>query len=220
MAIEASFTIEQADFPLSAVFENLPEATIELDRVVPTSNAVIPYFWIYADDTANLTTDLSEDIGVDQVKIIDEVEDQIFVRIDWNLDHESVLTAIVNTDVTLLSGIGNNEQWTFEVRASAQEEISEFQTYCHDRDIPLQLTQLHALASLDSDREFDLTEGQQQALVLAYSRGYFDSPRDATQEDLADELEITRQAVSSRLQRGIRRLVASTLIAAEERPMG
>lgn len=216
MAIEASFTIEQADFPLSAVFENLPNATIELDRVVPTSDAVIPYFWIYADDTANLTTDLSEDIGVDQVKIIDEVEGQIFVRIDWNLDHESVLTAIVNTDVTLLSGIGNNEQWTFEVRASAQKEVSEFQTYCLDRDIPLQLTQLHALASLDSDREFDLTEGQQQALVLAYSRGYFDSPRGATQGDLADELEITRQAVSSRLQRGIRRLVASTLIAAEE----
>lgn len=216
MAIEASFTIKRADFPLSAIFENLPDATIELDRVVPTNQAVIPYFWIYADDTVNLTTDLSQDIGVDQITIIDEVEGQIFMRIDWNLDHESVLTAIVNTDVTLLSGTGNNEQWTFEIRASTQEKISEFQTYCLDRDIPLQLTQLHALASLDSDREYDLTEGQRQALVLAYSRGYFDSPRDATQTDLADELEITRQAVSSRLQRGIRRLVASTLITTEE----
>lgn len=216
MAIEASFTIEQADFPLSAVFEQLADATIELDRIVPTSDAVIPYFWIYADDTDALTTDLSEDIGVDQITIIDEVEGQMFVRVDWNLDHESVLTAIVNTDVTLLSGFGNNEQWTFEVRASEQQEISDFQTYCQEQNIPIELTQLHALSSLRSDREYDLTEGQREALILAYSRGHFDSPRDATQDDLADELGITRQAVSSRLQRGMRRLVASTLVTPQE----
>ncbi|WP_226008043.1 helix-turn-helix domain-containing protein [Natrinema salinisoli] len=217
MTIEASFTIDQSDFPLSAVFEQLPDSTIELDRVVPTSEAVIPYFWIHADDTAKLTTDLSNDLGIDQVKVIDEVEEeQMFVRIDWNLAHESVLTAVVNTDVNLISGIGNNEQWTFEIRADEQQEISDFQTYCQDNDIPIELTQLHALSTLKSDREYDLTEGQRSALVLAYSRGYFDSPRGATQDDLADELEISRQAVSSRLHRGLRRLVASTLITSDE----
>lgn len=216
MAIEASFTIQQDDFPLSGVFEQFSDATIELDRVVPTSDAVIPYFWIYTDDSEDLTTDLDEDAGIEQLNIIDNVEGQIFLRIDWNLAHESVLTAIVNTDVTLLSGRGNAEQWTFEVRASEQQEISDFQTYCREQEIPIELTQLHALSSLKSDREYDLTEGQRKALVLGYSRGYFDSPRDATQEDLADELEITRQAVSSRLQRGLRRLVASTLITPGE----
>ncbi|WP_276255493.1 helix-turn-helix domain-containing protein [Halomontanus rarus] len=216
MAIEASFTIDQEDFPLSAVFDQLADATIELDRIVPTNEAIIPYFWIYADNTDDLTTDLSDDIGIDQLKIIDEVEEQMFVRIEWNLDHESVLTAITNTEVDLLSGIGDAEKWTFEIRADEQQEISNFQTYCREHDIPIELTQLHALSTFKSDREYDLTEGQRTALVLAYSRGYFDSPRDATQDDLAAELEITRQAVSSRLQRGIRRLVASTLITSQE----
>ena len=105
---------------------------------------------------------------------------------------------------------------TFEIRADNQQEISDFQAYCKAYDIPIELTQLHALSSFKSDREYDLTEGQRTALVLAYSRGYFDSPRDATQADLADELEISRQAVSSRLQRGVRRLVASTLITSQE----
>lgn len=216
MAIEASFTIDEADFPLSAVFDQLPESTIELERVVPTSDAIIPYFWIYADDTAALTTDLSEDLGITDVKIIDEVEEQMFVRVDWNLDHESVLTAIVNTDVDLLAGIGDEEGWTFEVRASEQAAISEFQNYCQDHDIPIRLTALHALSPLSSDRQYDLTEDQRETLVLGYSRGYFDSPRTASQDDLADELEITRQAVASRLQRGLRRLVASTLITKQE----
>ena len=216
MAIEASFTVEHADFPLSAVFEQLTDVTIELDRIVPTGEAVIPYFWISADDTGKLTTDLGADLGIDQVKVIDQVEKQMFVRIDWNLAHESILTAIVNTGITLLSGIGKEKQWTFEVRASEQQDLSDFQTYCQDHDIPIELTELHAISSLRSDREYDLTDGQRNALVMAYSNGYFDSPRDATQADLADELGITRQAVSSRLQRGMRRLVASTLITPEE----
>ena len=216
MTIEASFTIDRSEFPLNTVFDQLPDATIELDRVVPTSEAVIPYFWVHADDTATLTTDVSDDRGVDQVKVIDAVEGQLFVRIDWNLGHESVLTAVVNTDVNLISGIGDAKQWTFEIRADNQQEISDFQAYCKKYDIPIELTQLHALSSFKSDREYDLTEGQRTALVLAYSRGYFDSPRDATQADLADELEISRQAVSSRLQRGVRRLVASTLITSQE----
>lgn len=212
MAVKASFTTDQADFPLSAVFEQLSDVTIELDRVVPTNDAVIPYFWISADDTEKLTTDLSADIGIDRVKIIDQVEKQMLVRVDWNLDHESLLTAIANADVSLLSGMGNSEQWTFELRASEHEGLSQFQTYCRERDIPIELTELHTISPLNADQEYDLTDSQKKLLVVAYSRGYFDSPRGATQDDLADELEITRQAVSSRLQRGIRRLVASTVI--------
>ncbi|WP_336327561.1 helix-turn-helix domain-containing protein [Halovenus sp. HT40] len=216
MAIEAAFTIRQENFPLSAVFKQLTDVTIELDRVVPTGDAVVPYFWISADDTDKLTTDLSADLGINQVNVIDQVEKQMLVRIDWNLGYESVLTAIVNTDITLVSGTGTDEQWTFEVRASEQEDLSEFQTYCRSNDIPIELTELHAISSLRSDREYDLTDGQRKALILAYSSGYFDSPRGATQDDIADKLGISRQAVSSRLQRGTRRLVTSTLIVPEE----
>lgn len=216
MVIKASFTTDPTDFPLSVVFEQLMDVTIELDRVVPTNDAIIPYFWISADDTEKLTTDLSADIGIDQVKIIDQVEKQMFVRVNWNLDHESILTAIVNTDVSLLSGMGNSEQWTFELRASDQGALSDFQTYCREHDIPVELTELYSISPLTSDREYDLTDSQRKTLAMAYSRGYFDSPRGATQSDLADELGVTRQAVSSQLQRGIRRLVASTLISPDE----
>lgn len=216
MTIDATFTVDRDEFPLSTVFEQLPDATIELDRIVPTSGAVVPYFWIYADDTGDLTENLKEEVGIDSVQIIDELEEQMFIRVEWNLDHESVLTAFINTDVTLLSGRGDAEGWTFEVRASKQQPISAFQTYCTENGIQTELVELHAIASLKSDREYDLTEGQREALILAYSRGYFDSPRSATQEDLANELEISRQAVSSRLQRGFRRLVASTLITPQE----
>lgn len=218
MAIEASFTVDQTDFPLDIVFDVFPDATVELDRVVPSVECAVPYFWIYAEDIDEFTGDLSRDEEIDDTKIVDEMEDQLLVRVDWDLDHESVLTALVNTDITLLSGLGDEEEWTFEIRSGNQRQLSNFQSYCRENDIAIELDQLHALSSIQSDREYDLTEGQRTALLLAYNRGYFESPREATQADLAEELEISRQAVSSRLQRGIRRLVASTLVTPESDP--
>jgi predicted DNA binding protein len=211
MGLEASFTVEDSEFPLSTVFEQLSSATIELDRVVPTTTAAIPYFWIYTDDTARLTTDLADEAGVNNITVIDQVEEAMFVRIDWNLDHESVLTAIVNTGVTLLSGEGRGGKWVFTLRARDQAELSTFRTYCRDHDLPVEFTRLHSVSPLTDGREYNLTADQRTALELAYNRGYFDSPRGATQEDLGDDLDITRQAVSSLLKRGIGRLVASTL---------
>lgn len=216
MAIEASFTVEQSDFPLTAVFEDLNGATIELDRVVPTADAAVPYLWIHGGTPSDLTTDLSADAGIDEVTVVDELADRFLVRVHWNLDQRSVLTAIVETDVVMLSGVGSEERWTFEVRASEQDELSAFQTYCREHDVPIELTQLHELSAAESRSEYDLTDAQRHVLELAYANGYFDSPRAASQADLAAELGVSRQAVSSRLQRGTRRLVANTVVAPGE----
>jgi predicted DNA binding protein len=215
MGLEASFTVEDSEFPLSTVFEQLSSVTIELDRVVPTTTAAIPYFWLYTDDTSKLTTDLADDIGINQVTIIDQVEEAMFVRIDWNLDHESILTAIINTDVTLLSGKGHGGRWIFDIRARNRSELSSFQTYCRDHNLSIELTEINSVSPLEDSQEYNLTADQRTALELAYNRGYFESPREATQEDLGDELDITRQAVSSLLQRGIDQLIASTLVTTE-----
>lgn len=216
MGLEATFTVDDSEFPLSAVFEELSSVTIELDRVVPTTTAAIPYFWIYTDDTTKLTTDLAGDLGVNQITIIDQVEEAMFVRIDWNLDHESVLTAIINTDVALLSGKGHGGQWVFNFRANDQSELSTFQTYCRNHDLSIELTQLHSVSPLKDGQEYNLTAGQRVALELAYNQGYFESPGRVTQEDLAADLDITHQAVSALLQRGIGQLIASTLATTQE----
>lgn len=216
MAIEASFTATEGEFPLAELFSKFPAAQIELDRVVPTNDVLIPYFWLKRDDTAEISLEGIDHPGIDDLRIVDDVDGEIFVRIDWDFEYESVLTASLETGVALVSAVGREGKWTFEVRAERQQAISEFQAYCTDHGIPIELAQLHALSPLQSGQEYDLTEAQREALTLAYVHGFYDSPRTVSQAEVADELDISRQALASRLRRGTRRLIASTLIGSSE----
>lgn len=212
MAIEATFVTTEGDFPLSEVFSKFPSSEIELDRVVPTNDTIIPYFWLRNFKSEDIEMKGIEHPGIISLRVIDDVDGEVLVRIEWESEYKNIITAILETDVELISAIGQENNWTFELRSKDQQGVSDFQSYCHQWDIPVKLNQLHALSPLHSGQEYDLTEAQREALTLAYSKGYYNSPREVKQEEIAEELEITRQAVASRLQRGTRRLIASTLI--------
>ena len=133
------------------------------------------------------------------------------MRAEWERAYVGVLTALAETHLVVLSGVGTNDGWKFEVRGERREDIGGFRTYCQDNDIPIDIITVHALLPIQG-AGYELTDAQREALVLAYERGYFDSPREASLEDVAEELGITQQSLSSRLRRGHRRLIAATLI--------
>lgn len=212
MAIEATFTATEGEFPLAAVFSEFPTAEIELDRVVPTDQFIVPYFWVRDAEIETISMENVTHPGIHNIRVVDNVDGAAFIRIDWDLAYESVLTAIIETNVNLISALGSENQWSFEFRAASQQELADFQAYCRDHEVPLELTKLHALSPLESGQEYDLTDAQREAMTVAYTLGYFESPREATRQDVANELGISPQAVGSRLQRGTRRLISSTLM--------
>jgi len=50
MAVIAEFSVDHVDFALESVFAAHADATVELDRVVPTDEAFLPYFWVWDAD--------------------------------------------------------------------------------------------------------------------------------------------------------------------------
>lgn len=216
MATEATFTVPSEQFPLGTVFEQLPHVTVELERIIPAREAVIPYFWVRGTDVSDIETAFTEHPGVSRIQFVDAVDGEQLLRIEWAMDYDDVLTTLAETDVALIEAFGTDQQWTFDIRGDDRRDIAAFQTRCRELDIPITLTELHALTPLESDTEAALTETQQAALALAYERGYFNSPRDVTMADLGDELGITQQAVASRLRRGIKHILGNTLSEVEQ----
>jgi len=216
MATEATFTVPSAQFPLGTVFEQLPDVTVELERIIPAQDVVIPYFWVRGTAVDNIESAFRHHSGVRNIQPVDSVEDQYLLRVEWTLEYNGVLSTLVETNVPLIEAVGTTEQWTFDIRGDDRRDIAAFRERCRELDIPVTLTKLHALTPIESETEAGLTDTQQEAVVLAYERGYFDTPRDVTMEDLGDELGISQQAVASRLNRGISAVLGSTL--AEFRP--
>jgi predicted DNA binding protein len=210
VATVAEFTLRSHEFPLGTVFAELPDVTVQLERVVPDARGVVPYFWVRGTETDSIVDQFSAHPGVEDIQFVDEIDGEYLMRCQWVSEHDSVLDALVDPEVVLLSAVGTDDKWTFELRGESRQAIATFRNYCQEHEIPITLTELHALQPLAA--RHDLTEKQREALIRAFERGYFDSPRETTLEAVADELGITQQSLSSRLRRGNRRLIEQALV--------
>ncbi|WP_339104545.1 helix-turn-helix domain-containing protein [Haloterrigena salinisoli] len=213
MATEATFTVPSDAFPLGSVFERLPDVTVELERIIPARDVVVPYFWVRGTEVDDIESAFADHPGVEDIRLVDSVGDEYLLRVEWSLEYDGVLSTLTATKIPLIEAVGTNRQWTFDVRGDDRSDIASFQRRCRELDIPITLTKLHALTPIETDTESALTDPQREALVLAYDRGYFNSPREVTMAELGDELGISQQAVASRLRRGIDRILGRTLSA-------
>jgi predicted DNA binding protein len=210
MVTVMEFTTPAAEFPLGSVFDDLPGVTVELERLIPHETLVIPYFWVRGADAEAIEAAFRPHAGVADIRLVDSVGDEHLMCAEWEPEYLGVLSALAKANIVVLTGIGTKDGWRFEVRGESQEAIAEFRTYSQENDIPITITAVHAMLPVQGVG-YELTDTQREALVLAHERGYFDTPREASLEEIADELGITQQSLSSRLRRGHRRLIEATL---------
>ena len=211
MTTIAEFGFDAESFPLGGLFERFPTAEIELERLVPTTDAAFPYFWVRDADPDAVVPTVGDHEAIAELSLVGSVGDDGLFRAVWNVDAPGIVRGIVETGITLLSATATEAGWTFKFRAADSATITSLQRYCADQAIDFRLKRLYTLSETGSAAERGLTEPQREALLLAYERGYFDEPRQVTLESLAADLGITRQSLSGRLRRGHRRLVADTI---------
>lgn len=215
MAVFAEFTVPGEALLLGGLFEEDSGVSIELDRSVPTQDTFVPYVWLRNCDGAEIREVLGNQRALETVEVIDEVDDVVLARIDWNRTVQGFFGCIGETDVSLLRGRGTNGEWDLEIRSSNREHLSAFQQCCTDRGIPTELNRIHTLAEMNTGYQYDLTPEQREALVLAFREGYYADPSETSLEALAAQLDISRPSMSARLKRGYRNLVGSTLATHE-----
>ncbi|WP_132057902.1 helix-turn-helix domain-containing protein [Halorussus amylolyticus] len=211
MATIAEFSIPADDFPLGHIFESLPDVTIEIERVVPTEDAILPYFWVRNVSVERVRETLEARGALQSFAVVDDLGTQGLFRANWDANVEGVLTGIVDAELTLLSATGTQEEWIFEFRAEDTDRIAAFQQYCTTHDIDIELSRLHAVGGRNGTNQYSLTPEQREALLLAYNEGYYETPPQTNLAELAEKLGIARQSFTDRLRRGYKNLLGDTL---------
>ncbi|QLD89545.1 helix-turn-helix domain-containing protein [Natronomonas salina] len=216
MATEATVTVPADQFPLGTVFAQLPDVSVELERLIPSRDVVIPYFWVRGTEVEDIEAAFTEHPGVKDIQLVDSVQDEYLLRVEWSLEYDDVLSVLTETDIPLIKATGTNKEWTFDIRGDSRSDVAAFHSRCREVGIPVTLTALHDLTPVETETEAALTDKQEEALVLAFDRGYFETPREVTMEELGDEFGISQQAVASRLRNGIKHILDDTLPETEQ----
>lgn len=94
----------------------------------------------------------------------------------------------------------------YAVTIPARATLSRVVERLRDADATVSVTRIRSHSDGDTATPL-LTDKQREALETAVEAGYYDRPRGATLEDVADELDITRAAASHRLHSVRRRLI-------------
>lgn len=214
MTAIAEFTLLPTAFPLGRIFEEYPTVRLRLDCVIPTHNTVLPYFWVNAPDSelTDILSTFETFKEIQSVELLDEFDERALFQIEWNPNYFGLMEVLARIDVTVLSASGSTHGWLFELRAADRSAFTSFQQECQRRDIPVSLAQLSALSELSIGTVHCLTPEQRAALEPAYLEGYYDDPRETNLESLAEQLDISRQALAARLRRGYRALIEQGIL--------
>ncbi|WP_380677052.1 helix-turn-helix domain-containing protein [Salinigranum sp. GCM10025319] len=112
-----------------------------------------------------------------------------------------------------LSAERDAARWTVEGYFPDRSVLRDLAAGCESNGVTFDLLEVSDTDRLQDARQFDLSDVQLQTLLTALNRGYYSVPRQVTLEELAASLDVSHQAVSERLRRGVDSLLRSTVAA-------
>lgn len=214
MSTVIEFTVPASACALGRSLGGEPKALLELDRIVPTDDTVMPFFWVWNRDPERFAAATEREDAITELSVVDRVEDGTLFAARWNRESAGTLFGIARTGGTLLGARATCEQWRFEVRFDDRADTAEFHAFCREQNVPLSVERVTTAPVPDGER-YGLTGEQREALAVAYRRGYFEEPRRATLGDVAEEIGISARALAGRLRRGQATLLEHTGLSAD-----
>lgn len=224
--VSTHLAIPPDEFVLRETLNAVPDAEFTCERVAEGGpGSVLPLVWVRGASRAELDAAFADDPSVERASLLTEAEDRWLYQIQWDGSANILIRTVANSGGTLLDLSGEDRGWSLHLLYPSRSDFSDAMAFYEAHDVPFEIESIH---ELDADRNREsgivsersgvamnrgLTSKQTEALLLAYERGYFEVPRETTVEELADELDVSHQAVSELLRRGCRELLGNTLFA-------
>ena len=122
--------------------------------------------------------------AVRDIRVVDGVDNKYLMRCQWVSEHDSVMDALVDPEVVLLSAVGTADGWSFKIRGESREAIAKLQQFRAGNDVPITLAEIYSVRA--QSPRYELTDKQREALEMAFRYGYFDTPRESTLEQISN----------------------------------
>lgn len=220
MAIVTEIRFAHEHGALADTLKSLPDATVQVIREASTDPSQSVYFLRFdVEDPDAVRVTLEEDHTVDTASQMPEFDEQQLWGIEFAAEAK-----LLGPQVTTVGGFvvdarsstavveprGWRERWLLPHR----DALNEIWEHARSEGFDFEILELHRQNGTDMEYPgpHKLTDEQRTALKTAYELGYFNEPREAWLEDVAETLDISPSAVSGRIKRGTKALIEGTLI--------
>lgn len=207
----ATFYLEHEAVALADAFAEVPEMEVEAERIAAHSTEwTMPCLWVAHSEFETVDTALKGDPSVDTIIEMDEFDGEKYYHVEWSRDVEDRVNAYVDKEGSILRAEASEAGWRLRLRFVNRGQFDVFRDYLSDQSYAFHLVDITEPGTPRLSFG-ELTPKQRTALVTAFERGYYNIPRDATGQDLADELDTSPQALSELLRRGTANLIDGLL---------
>lgn len=191
-----------------------PETTITYEELYHMSGKTGLLFWVEGGDLAAFDENLPTDPSVTDSVELTETETRRLYRVTYTAHGETATTVPLYSelDISFLAATATHEGWDVRLRMTDRDTLRKYVAMCAERNLQLQLQSVYEESDAATTADARLTNVQREAMVTARRLGYFAVPRQASLADVADQCDVSSQAVSERIRRGTATLVDTALL--------
>lgn len=213
MSLIAELRLTDARIVLRPSLQAAPGMTLEREWGTAADRASDPvlFVWARGGDFEAFEAALPDDPTINEYECIDRGDDRRLYRVVVDRDGGTINPGPIDrqTGASRLSIRTTADGAVLKLRLPDREALTAYISHLRERGFTVELLRAHDAD--DEQREYGLSEKQAEALQAAFRAGYFEVPRETDLQRLADRFDISEQALSERLRRGVSSVLAATV---------
>ncbi|WP_336023669.1 helix-turn-helix domain-containing protein [Halobellus salinisoli] len=212
MSITAKVHIEHEHLALVPTLQHLDGVSIRVITQGTTDPGTTYFpFLIEYDDHEALESMLEADVTVEGFELIDRTGNTAIYYIEHTPQTKLISSVVTRENGFLVHTETKDNGWLVHLLLPDRAALNAIWEYARENEIELDIIEIYSNEDAGGESSYGLTDEQREALQLAFSEGYFNEPRDTSLSEVADEMELSSTAMSGRLRRGMRNLIAATI---------
>jgi len=209
----AELRLADAQLVLRPSLRAAPEMTLKREWATAADRTSDPMLFVWASggDFEAFEAALPADPTIGEHECIDDRGDRRLYQVTVNREITTNPAPIEReTGASRLSIETTVDGAVLELRLPNREALTEYISRLRENGFTVELLRAHDAHDAGGS-EYGLSEKQAAAVREALRAGYFEVPRETDLAQLADRFDISEQALSERLRRGVSSVLAATV---------
>ena len=125
MTVIADISVPADAFEMGRVFVDFPTVEVELERVVPLQETIMPLFWVSGSDAAAIEAALDGNPHAKQLRQLTTTDEKTLFEVRWTDQGDGMVGAFIDTRARILEATGGAETWDFRLRFETHDQLAE-----------------------------------------------------------------------------------------------